>query len=113
MTQDELKKHWANRRHGIQRILARPQNYKACDGCRSISLKRAGICPICKTYRFSEDPEIVVATAHEMLTSPFPISAAIVPRLETDSTEVQFPTHNTYEKTKTPEPDSRTEETAD
>ncbi|MCX6934811.1 MAG: hypothetical protein NTZ01_01220 [Verrucomicrobia bacterium] len=36
------------------KILAHPADYKVCEGCGSIVLKKALLCPNCHAYRFDE-----------------------------------------------------------
>ena len=35
-------------------IADNPDPYKVCEGCESIVLKKANLCPICHGYRFDE-----------------------------------------------------------
>jgi recombinational DNA repair protein RecR len=52
------------RAKAAEKIAAEPQRYKVCEGCGSILLKTANICPICHSYRFDQDPSAVVEQAH-------------------------------------------------
>ena len=92
MTDEALDRLWTLRRERINRILEAPQKYKECEQCRSISFKHAGRCPICRCYRFIEDPLAVAATALEMRERPFPLSAAVAPRIFQNSPCPTIPT---------------------
>jgi hypothetical protein len=81
MTDQALSELKAARRARVTRILEAPQKFKECDQCRSISFRHTGRCPICQSYRFIDDPRAVAATARLMLDHPFPLSAAVPPRL--------------------------------
>jgi RNA polymerase subunit RPABC4/transcription elongation factor Spt4 len=54
------------RRMQAEAIIATPSEYKVCEGCGSILRRGAGICPLCKSYRFDESGERVVAQAKEL-----------------------------------------------
>lgn len=41
-----------DRASAAAKILARPADYKICEGCGSIVLKKALLCPNCHAYRF-------------------------------------------------------------
>lgn len=45
------------------KIVAKPGDYKVCEGCESIVKQRAATCPSCHGYRFNEDPAAVVEQA--------------------------------------------------
>lgn len=49
-----------------EQIAAAPSEYKVCEGCGSILRRGAGICPLCKSYRFDESEDRVVAQAKEL-----------------------------------------------
>jgi hypothetical protein len=67
------------------RIIASAELYKECEQCRSIVLKKFGLCPWCHCYRFFEDAERIRATAREMDERPFSMGEPVVPRLELPS----------------------------
>jgi len=46
-----------------EKIIAKPQGYKVCDGCDSIVTARVATCPNCNGYRFDDSPECVIAQA--------------------------------------------------
>ena len=50
------------------KILAKPADYKVCEGCGSIVLKKALLCPNCHAYRFDESTPLVIQQA-ELLGS--------------------------------------------
>lgn len=50
------------------KILAKPSDYKVCEGCGSIVLKKALLCPNCHAYRFDESTPLVIKQA-ELLGS--------------------------------------------
>lgn len=45
------------------KILAQPSEYKVCEGCGSIVLKKALLCPNCHAYRFDESVTRVILQA--------------------------------------------------
>jgi len=50
------------------KILAKPADDKVCEGCGSIVLKKALLCPNCHAYRFDESTPLVIKQA-ELLGS--------------------------------------------
>jgi hypothetical protein len=44
-------------------IAADPADYKICEGCGSIISRPTPICPVCKCYRFDDDPARVAEHA--------------------------------------------------
>ena len=54
------------RRAQAEAIIAEPDAYKICEGCGSILRRSAVLCPLCKSYRFEESRERVVAQAREL-----------------------------------------------
>ncbi len=48
------------------KILESPRAYKICEGCGSIVAINTVICPVCKAYRFDEDPDRVCEQAREL-----------------------------------------------
>jgi len=81
VTDEMLKKLWDFRREGLQEVVQNPTRFKECEQCRSISVKKCGICARCHSYRFKEDVEVVLATVEEMAKHPYPVYAAVVPRI--------------------------------
>ena len=57
-----------NRASAAAKILAKPADYKVCEGCGSIVLKKALLCPNCHAYRFDESTPLVIQQA-ELLGS--------------------------------------------
>ncbi len=45
------------------KILNHPMDYKVCEGCGSIVLKKALLCPNCHAYRFDEAMTRVILQA--------------------------------------------------
>ena len=45
------------------KIVKNPANYKICEGCDSIVLKKVATCPNCASYRFEESEETVIVQA--------------------------------------------------
>ncbi len=45
------------------KILSHPADYKVCEGCGSIGLKKALLCPNCHAYRFDEGVNRVILQA--------------------------------------------------
>ena len=52
-----------DRASAAAKILAKPADYKVCDGCGSIVLKKALLCPNCHAYRFDESTPLVIKQA--------------------------------------------------
>jgi len=57
-----------DRANAAAKILAKPGDYKVCEGCGSIVLKKALLCPNCHAYRFDESTPLVIKQA-ELLGS--------------------------------------------
>jgi len=55
--------HLTERAKKAEKIIARPQGYKVCDGCDSIVTARVATCPNCNGYRFDASPDSVIAQA--------------------------------------------------
>ena len=85
MTSEILERLWAARLELLRGIAKHATEFKECDQCRSISLKRMGICPWCHCYRFKEDVEVVRATLNVMAKNPWPVNAGVVPRISLDA----------------------------
>lgn len=80
---DEIERELrASRLDCLDRIRARVEDYKECDQCRCVYLKRAGICSVCRGYRFKTDPAEVLATLNEMAQFAWPVGQGFVPRTE-------------------------------
>lgn len=56
-----------------EKIKQKPALYKVCEGCGSIVVRKATICPNCNAYRFDGSVEAVLAQAEE-LASRAPLS---------------------------------------
>ena len=52
------------------KIIAKPTEYKVCEGCDSIVAVRVATCPNCHGYRFDEKPESIVEQAHLLASRP-------------------------------------------
>lgn len=48
------------------KIKEKPSGYKVCEGCGSIVLKKAAMCPNCNAYRFDASAEAVIRQAEEL-----------------------------------------------
>ena len=81
MMADEMATLWDRRRTLTSRFIAQPERFQECEHCRSIILKRFGICLYCGSYRFLDDPERIRTTAREMATRPYGLMRPVVPRL--------------------------------
>jgi hypothetical protein len=55
--------HLSERARKAEKIIAKPTEYKVCEGCDSIVTARVATCPNCHGYRFDEDPAAVVGQA--------------------------------------------------
>jgi len=55
--------HLSERARKAEKIIAKPNDYKVCEGCDSIVAARVATCPNCHGYRFDESPVAVVAQA--------------------------------------------------
>lgn len=55
--------HLSERARKAAKIIARPQDFKVCEGCDSIVKRQAADCPNCHSYRFDEEPQRVVLQA--------------------------------------------------
>lgn len=81
MTKEETQLHLDRRRAKSVEIFRNPENFKVCEQCNSIAVKKAGICPHCHAYRWLEDKLDVQATAMVTGKFPFPTTSPIVPRI--------------------------------
>ena len=61
MTPEES--HLKERARKAAKIIAKPAEFKVCEGCDSIVTARVVTCPNCHGYRFNEQPEAVVEQA--------------------------------------------------
>ncbi|HUF60932.1 MAG TPA: hypothetical protein VMN36_02555 [Verrucomicrobiales bacterium] len=48
------------------KIAKNPSDYKVCEGCDSIVLASAALCPNCHGYRFVNDLQSVISQAQEL-----------------------------------------------
>ncbi len=55
-----------DRASAAAKILAKPADYKVCEGCGSIVLKKALLCPNCHAYRFDESTPLVIKQAETL-----------------------------------------------
>jgi len=55
--------HLKERARKAAKIIAKPTEFKVCEGCDSIVAVRVATCPNCHGYRFDEKPESIVAQA--------------------------------------------------
>ncbi|MEI6560949.1 MAG: hypothetical protein WCO68_02575 [Verrucomicrobiota bacterium] len=55
--------HLKERARKAEKIIAKPAEFKVCEGCESIVTLRAATCPNCHGYRFDEAPASVVKQA--------------------------------------------------
>jgi hypothetical protein len=90
MNSHQLKPHVARRRAQAEKICATPADYKLCGQCLSIALKGAGVCPLCRAFRFLESRDAVVLIAEYSTRFAFPVTAATVPRI----TGLEQPIHS-------------------
>ena len=49
-----------------EKIIANPANYKICQGCESIVIAKAAMCPNCHGYRFERDSKEIVKHAKQL-----------------------------------------------
>ncbi|MEI6350340.1 MAG: hypothetical protein WCP06_04460 [Verrucomicrobiota bacterium] len=49
-------------------IIAKPADYKVCEGCDSIVAERVATCPNCHGYRFNGEAAAVVEQARALAT---------------------------------------------
>jgi len=59
----EEDSHLAERARKAEKIIAKPTEFKVCEGCESIVAVRVATCPNCHGYRFDEEPDAVVQQA--------------------------------------------------
>lgn len=52
-----------HRARQAEKIIANPRDYKICQGCESIVVAKAAMCPNCHGYRFERDSEEIIAHA--------------------------------------------------
>jgi hypothetical protein len=82
MTETALAQLVKRRQQQKKRILANPAGFKVCSVCTSIATRDAPWCPLRKAYRFVEDPLIVEVVTTFASKKPFPITAAVAPRIK-------------------------------
>lgn len=56
--------HMEARAERAAKIIARPEEYKICEGCDSILTIETATCPNCHSYRFNSNPKEVISHAH-------------------------------------------------
>jgi nitrate reductase beta subunit len=64
----EQDAHLSDRAKKAAKIIAKPHDFKICEGCDSIVASRVATCPNCNGYRFDEDAAAVISQA-KMLAS--------------------------------------------
>ncbi len=62
--------HLSERARKAERIIAKPTDYKVCEGCDSIVTSRVATCPNCHGYRFDDDPDTVITQARLLASRP-------------------------------------------
>lgn len=55
--------HLKERAQKAEKIIAKPTEFKVCEGCESIVAARVATCPNCHGYRFDASPAAVVEQA--------------------------------------------------
>lgn len=55
--------HLQERARKAEKIIAKPTDFKVCEGCDSIVSARVATCPNCHGYRFDAAPDAVVRQA--------------------------------------------------
>lgn len=55
--------HLADRARKAEKIIAKPTEFKVCEGCDSIVTAPVATCPNCHGYRFDSHPDAVVSQA--------------------------------------------------
>lgn len=55
--------HLQERARKAEKIIAKPTDFKVCEGCDSIVSARVATCPNCHGYRFDDTPEMVIQQA--------------------------------------------------
>ncbi len=54
---------FADRVARAEKIIAKAQDFKICEGCESIVSERVAMCPNCYGYRFDDDTPRVISQA--------------------------------------------------
>ena len=80
MNETDQNVHLNHRRNQAAAIKAEPHLYKVCDQCRSISYRTCNLCPVCHGYRWVLDEQWLLDTANIVGSTPFPLTAGVVPR---------------------------------
>jgi hypothetical protein len=70
------------RRKNSEHIYANAEDYKVCSNCLSTAFQRAPVCPICHSYRWYKDQEVVKMIALVTEGTVLPLTAGVAPRLE-------------------------------
>jgi hypothetical protein len=60
----------AERARKAAKIIAKPADFKVCEGCDSIVAERVVTCPNCHGYRFDETAERVIEQAQILGSRP-------------------------------------------
>lgn len=56
----------SERQQKAQEIANSPDLYMVCEGCDSIVMREAHMCPNCHAYRFNAEPDVVIEKAIEL-----------------------------------------------
>jgi hypothetical protein len=78
----KFAQHARYRRKNSEHIYANPEDYKVCSNCLSTAFQRAPVCPICHSYRWYYDTEVVKLIALVTSRSALPFTAGVVPRFK-------------------------------
>ena len=62
--------HLSDRARKAEKIIAKPRDFKVCEGCDSIVTARVATCPNCHGYRFNDDPQAVIEQATLLASRP-------------------------------------------
>ncbi|MFZ5805772.1 MAG: hypothetical protein ACOY3I_00995 [Verrucomicrobiota bacterium] len=63
----------SNRADVAAKIKQKPSSYKVCEGCGSIVVAKANVCPNCNAYRFDVSEETVIRQV-DILAAREPLS---------------------------------------
>jgi len=63
----------SDRTSAADKIRNNPDHYKVCEGCGSIVVSKAGVCPNCNAYRFDSSAEAVLKQV-DILVARQPLS---------------------------------------
>jgi hypothetical protein len=89
----KFARHAQYRRKNSEHIYANAEEFKVCSNCLSIAFQRAPLCPICHSYRWYNDPEVVKLIALVTSRAALPFTAGVVPRFKHEQ-----PQHKVYNR---------------